>query len=104
MASQWIVLCQVDEVPLGTGKYVVVGKHGYAVFVVGDEVRVIDDNCPHAGASLSGGHLDEEGVVRCPMHNWYFDTCSGKCTDNERIGVETYESRVVDGCVEILVG
>ena len=55
MSNQWISLCQLDVVPQNTGKYVVVEKHGYAVFVVNNEVRVIDDNCPHAGASLSGG-------------------------------------------------
>jgi len=36
-------------------------------------------NCPHRGASLEFGSLDESGV-RCPYHGWKFDRL-GSCTE-----------------------
>ncbi len=101
MPSRWIELCPVNQIPRGTGKYVVVEEHGYAVFLHDGQVRVMDDNCPHAGASLSGGLLDAGGIVTCPMHDWYFDTCSGQCTDNPRIAVKSYPARLARGWVQI---
>jgi NAD(P)H-dependent nitrite reductase small subunit len=92
-------VCAVHDLPCGTGRYVELGNRALAVFRVGDEVRVIDDACPHAGAPLSAGHVDD-GCVVCSLHGWAFRLRDGRCPDNEGIGVRVYESRVVDGVVQ----
>ncbi len=63
-------------------------------------VRVMDDRCPHAGGSLSAGHIDDElGCVMCPWHAWPFDPDTGACPDNPAFAVRTYEAKVEDGRV-----
>jgi phenylpropionate dioxygenase-like ring-hydroxylating dioxygenase large terminal subunit len=43
------------------------------------EVGLIQENCPHRGASLFFG-LNEECGLRCVYHGWKFDT-AGTCVD-----------------------
>lgn len=102
----WHRLCEVAEIPAPEdgGFYVTVGRRSLAVFrLEGGAVRVIDDACPHAGASLAGGFV-EAGCVVCRYHAWAFDLESGRCPDNAGIGVNVYESRVKDGVVWARVG
>jgi phenylpropionate dioxygenase-like ring-hydroxylating dioxygenase large terminal subunit len=41
------------------------------------EVGLLDAHCPHRGASLEYGDI-EDGGIRCPYHGWLFDV-RGKC-------------------------
>src|SRR5579884_3503965 len=43
------------------------------------KVGLVQNNCPHRGASLYFGRNEEEGL-RCVYHGWKFDI-SGKCVD-----------------------
>ena len=72
------------------------GAHDIALFRVGDELRAIDNACPHYGASLSDGWI-EDGVVACPWHCWQFDTKSGECLSVAGADVRTYPVEVQDG-------
>jgi nitrite reductase (NADH) small subunit/3-phenylpropionate/trans-cinnamate dioxygenase ferredoxin subunit len=71
-----------------------------SVFRVGDQFYAIDDMCPHAGASLGAGHV-EDGVVTCPWHFWRFRLCDGAWADNPRIKIGSYPVQVVDGEVRL---
>ncbi len=65
------------DLPVDTGRRVVVGDTAIAVFRVGDEVHAIADLCSHAEASLAEGELfDDE--VECPRHGAVFDVATGK--------------------------
>jgi nitrite reductase/ring-hydroxylating ferredoxin subunit len=93
-------LCPVDAVPAKGGHYVVVDGKALAVMRDGGgEIRVMDDTCPHAGASLSAGHVDDSNCIVCPWHDWAFDVDDGRCPDNPSIGVKVYPSRVEAGRV-----
>jgi nitrite reductase/ring-hydroxylating ferredoxin subunit len=48
-----------------------------AVYRVGSQLVAVADVCPHAGARLSSGEL-EEGVVTCPRHGSRFDLRTGE--------------------------
>ena len=48
----------------------------------GGECLAIEDSCPHAGASLCNGRLDN-GQVRCPAHGLSFDLRSGQMRGTE---------------------
>lgn len=67
------------------------------------------DTCPHEGASLSRGKVEqmwvsdevgrhcvsqERSVVVCPWHNFEFDTHTGEAHAPRRLRVKTYEVSV----------
>src|SRR6185437_1433287 len=93
-------VCKVGELPDGEGKTVVVGKKLIAVFRNGDQYQAIDDTCPHMGASLSGGHV-ENGIVTCPWHAWRFRLADGAWADNPRIKIGSYPVRVEGDAVQV---
>ncbi|MHA6263291.1 aromatic ring-hydroxylating dioxygenase subunit alpha [Arenibacterium sp. CAU 1754] len=43
------------------------------------ELGLIDRHCPHRGADLCHGRLEDNGL-RCPFHGWHFDR-SGQCVE-----------------------
>jgi len=98
--EQWTTLCHVDELPATDGHYVEHGNRMFAVFRRGESVCVINDTCPHAGASLSAGFVDDECVV-CPWHGWTFNIESGELVENPDIKVRRYPVRIVDGNVQV---
>jgi nitrite reductase (NADH) small subunit/3-phenylpropionate/trans-cinnamate dioxygenase ferredoxin subunit len=93
-------VCQVGEVPEGEGKTVSVGGKLLAVFCTGGEHHAIDDVCPHMGASLSGGYV-ENGIVTCPWHAWRFRLNDGAWADNPRIKIGCYPVRVEGNEVQV---
>ena len=92
-AGQWHTVARVGSIPPGKGETFTVGDRLVAVFNDNGAYRAIDDLCPHMGASLGAGRL-EEGVVTCPWHAWRFRVSDGTWCDNPRLGVDTFEVRV----------
>jgi nitrite reductase (NADH) small subunit/3-phenylpropionate/trans-cinnamate dioxygenase ferredoxin subunit len=99
--SPFVTVAKVGEIPDGEGASCQVGKRLVAVFNRNGDNQAIDDRCPHMGASLGAGYLDEEGVVTCPWHAWRFNTCSGKWADNPRLSIDTFEVRVVGDEIQV---
>lgn len=84
---------KVSEFEEGRGKAVPVEGRMVAVFRKGDEWYAIDDLCPHMGASLAEGHV-EDHTVTCPWHAWRFCITDGTWEDNPRLKVDTFEIRI----------
>jgi nitrite reductase (NADH) small subunit len=91
--SQEFQVGKTSDVPEGEGRVFEAGGRMVAVFNDAGTFRAIDDMCPHAGASLAEGWLDD-GCVTCPWHAWQFRLSDGAYTQNPRLKVETYEVRV----------
>lgn len=98
--SEFVTIARVEDFTEGEGKTVTVGERLVAVFLIDGEFRAIDDLCPHQGASLGAGCV-EDGEVFCPWHGWRFRLSDGKWADNPRLGVDLFETRVVDGQVQV---
>ena len=98
--DRWIDLCGVDEIPDSGGGFATLENRGLAVFRVADRVHVVDNRCPHAGGSLSGGFVDN-GCVICPWHGWPFDITTGQCPDNGQWNIRVYTAKVVNDRVHI---
>lgn len=98
--GQRIAVGPAADIPVGGNKLVTVGKKDVAVFNVNGEFFAIDDLCPHMGASLSGGHV-EDGCVTCPWHYWRFRLSDGAWADSPRVRTGSYPVHVVDGEVQI---
>jgi len=92
--SDFITVAKVGSIPEGQGASFTVGDRLVAIFNRGGEYYAIDDLCPHMGASLGAGQLDEEGAVTCPWHAWRFDVCDGTWRDNPRLKIDSFPVRV----------
>lgn len=55
------------------------------------KLGLIGRNCPHRGADLCFGRLEDNGL-RCPFHGWHFDR-NGQCVEQpaEPVGSEMYK-------------
>ena len=95
-------ICQVGEIPAGEGRAFAVHGRMVAVFYIDGAYQAIDDFCPHMGASLAGGYL-ENGMVTCPWHAWRFCTQDGKWCDNPKIKIDAFETRVVGDEIQVRV-
>lgn len=89
-----VTVCRVGEIADGEARTVTAPGKVVAVFRVGDGYFAIDDTCPHMGASLAGGFV-ENGIVTCPWHYWRFRLADGAWADNPRIKIGCYPVAVV---------
>jgi nitrite reductase (NADH) small subunit/3-phenylpropionate/trans-cinnamate dioxygenase ferredoxin subunit len=95
-------VCRVGDLPEGEAKTVVVGRKLIALFRHGGAYFAIDDTCPHMGASLSDGYV-EQGIVTCSWHAWRFRLADGAWADNPRIKIGSYPVRVVGDEIQVEV-
>jgi nitrite reductase (NADH) small subunit/3-phenylpropionate/trans-cinnamate dioxygenase ferredoxin subunit len=93
---------RADDIPEGGSTVVPVGKKDLAVFRSGGAFYAIDDCCPHMGASLAGGYV-EDGVVTCPWHYWRFRLSDGAWDENPKVGTGCYAVHVVGDELEVEV-
>lgn len=100
--AQWVPVLRAEEVPAGAARVVNLENTQVALFNVGGEFLATANACVHQGGYLGDGFLDGE-VVICPRHGWQFNVRSGACLTRSGKGVKTYEVRVSEGQVEVLV-
>ena len=98
----FVTVGRVGHIPDGDARTVVAPGKLIAVFRVGDQYFAIDDTCPHMGASLAGG-LVENGIVTCPWHYWRFRLADGAWADNPRIKIGCYAVRVEGEDIQVQV-
>ena len=82
MRQYWIPALLSNEVPTPDCAPVrirILNENLIAFRVTSGKVGLIDDYCPHRGASMFFGRNAEEGL-RCVYHGWKFDV-TGRCTD-----------------------
>ena len=91
----WATLCELAELTEGRGKAVSIDGYRLAVFLDRGTPAAIDDACPHAGASLSRGVVDD-GCAVCPSHQWMFELATGRLRDSAAVTVGRYPVRLID--------
>jgi len=95
-------VCRVEDVHEGGGRTFEVAGKLIAVFCDKGQYYAIDDVCPHMGASLSAGYL-ENGIVTCPWHAWRFRLADGAWADCPRVKIGWFPVRVENGEIQIQV-
>ena len=73
-----------------------------ALFNVDGQLFVIDDSCPHQGASLCGGRLDGR-VIQCCAHGLRFDLRSGYLLNSNLVKVNNYPVEIIDDQAFIVI-
>ena len=100
--SEFTMVAKVGDIPVGQGKTCLVGETLIAVFNLDGGYYAINDLCPHMGASLADGQV-EDGVVACPWHAWRFRVTDGTWCDNPRIKIDRYEVRVQGDEIQVRI-
>jgi nitrite reductase/ring-hydroxylating ferredoxin subunit len=96
-------VCRVGELQEGEGRTVVIGKRLLAVFRSQGRYYVLDDTCPHMGASLGSGSV-ENGIVTCPWHAWRFRLADGAWADYPKLKIGCYPVRLQGEEVQVWLG
>lgn len=65
------------------------------------ELYACTARCPHAGADLSGGDIDVNGFIQCPLHAYSFNIISGRDKFNEGYFLRRYPVRVEEAGIFI---
>jgi phenylpropionate dioxygenase-like ring-hydroxylating dioxygenase large terminal subunit len=78
-----------------------------------DEIGALLDRCPHRGAALSLGGVNQDGCLECPYHGWTFDR-DGACTHVplndpaniklEKLKAVSLPTRIIAGLVWVFTG
>ncbi|MEP6067933.1 MAG: Rieske 2Fe-2S domain-containing protein [Paracoccaceae bacterium] len=80
-ADTWVVIARSED--LDTARPVKpITLNGQKLVLFRDdegELGLIGRNCPHRGADLCFGRLEDNGL-RCPFHGWHFDR-TGQCVE-----------------------
>src|SRR5437762_9774953 len=82
MRQYWIPAIRADELPEPDCRPLrvrLLGEDLIGFRTTSGQVGLIQNNCPHRGASLFFGRNEEEGL-RCVYHGWKFDV-AGHCVD-----------------------
>ena len=100
--SDWIELARTDAIADGESIEVVAAGRMVAIFNVDGEFFALDGICPHQGGPLGQGEL-EGCVLTCPWHGWQYELATGIQTINRQPLQETFETREVDGRIQVLI-
>lgn len=96
----FLMVAEAASLPPGKGRTVEVRGVRFALWNLDGEFHALDDACPHRGASLGSGILDQ-GQVYCPLHGWAFDPRTGACSSNPARPVRRHRTKVADGKVYV---
>ena len=98
---RWHDIGPVTSMCFEPAHVVLVAGRRIAVFPMDDTYAALDDICPHAGASLGDGWVNN-GVVSCPLHGWEFDLRTGRCPYGDEWSTEAFAVCEEEG--RLLVG
>lgn len=98
-----ITVGRAESVPPGRGATVKL-KDGteVALYNVGGTFHAIENFCPHKGYPLADSRL-YGNIVECDLHGWRFDVRSGECFTKKSCSLESYEVKIEDGLIKIMV-
>jgi 3-phenylpropionate/trans-cinnamate dioxygenase ferredoxin subunit len=97
----WVRVASAASIPPGDYATVEVDGVFVAIFNVVGEFLAVEDVCTHDGGGLAGGAVEGDQVI-CPRHGARFCLRTGKALSPPAYEpVRRYETRVVDGDVEV---
>lgn len=107
--SDWISVCQLDDIAPDTGVCAQLNNEQVALFRYGREQRVyaVANYDPFGKANVLSrgiiGSVGEQRVVASPLYKQHFDLQTGICLEDEAVQIATFNSRVVDNQVQLAI-
>lgn len=100
--SKFFKVAKEGAVPEGEGRSFAVEGRMVGVYLLDGEYFAMNDFCPHMGASLASGYV-EDHAVSCPWHAWRFSVKDGTWLDNPKIKTDCYPVRLEGGMIEVQI-
>ena len=102
----YLPVCRFDDLEVERGVAALVHGKAVALFRTPDgSVHALSNHDPFAHASgLARGIVGRRGevpFVASPRHGHAFDLRTGRCLDDESVGVAVFEVRVTGGVVQV---
>lgn len=90
---KYVKVMSEEDLPIGKSAIISAGEDEIALFNYKGKYYAVANKCPHRGAPLGEGRI-EEGIVICPNHEWRFKLESGANMQNPELFIPTYPVKV----------
>ena len=90
---KYVKVMSEEDLPIGKSAIISAGEDEIALFNYKGEYYAVANKCPHRGAPLGEGRI-EEGIVICPNHEWRFKLENGANMQNPELFIPTYPVKV----------
>ncbi|HEX6702316.1 MAG TPA: Rieske (2Fe-2S) protein [Gaiellaceae bacterium] len=98
LTDQFVEVASLADLRAAGRLVVHAGGHTLALFVDGEDVRAVDNRCPHMGFPLHRASL-ADGILTCHWHHARFDLCSGGTFDQWAGDLRTFPVELRNGSV-----
>ena len=90
---KYVKVMSEEDLPIGKSAIISAGEDEIALFNYKGKYYAVTNKCPHRGAPLGEGRI-EEGIVICPNHEWRFKLENGANMQNPELFIPTYPVKV----------
>ncbi len=90
---KYVKVMTEEDLPIGKSAIISAGEDEIALFNYKGKYYAVANKCPHRGAPLGEGRI-EEGIVICPNHEWRFKLETGANMQNPELFIPTYPVKV----------
>jgi NAD(P)H-dependent nitrite reductase small subunit len=97
---KYVKVMSEEDLPIGKSAIISAGEDEIALFNYKGNYYAVANKCPHRGAPLGEGRI-EEGIVVCPNHEWRFKLENGANMQNPELFIPTYPVKVKDDNIYI---
>ena len=99
----WVTVAKTGDLAPGAMKVVDAADRTVALYNIGGTFYATDNECTHAYAMLTDGHVDGD-VVECPLHGGAFEIKTGKGLGAPIFcDLKTYPTRLAGTDVQVQV-
>jgi len=98
--DEFVEVAGSTQLKEGRGRAVNLNGNKIALFRSNGKVYALRDSCPHQGAPLSDGYV-ENGCAVCVYHEWKFRLEDGAFDHNELVKIPTFTVKEENGKIFI---
>ena len=107
-AIVWERACAVADLEPSWGEAALIRRNQIALFLLSPtEIYAVDHRDPHTEAHVMArgivGSKGDRPTIASPLHKEVYDLGTGECFTNPTLVLNTYETRVVGGFIEVAV-
>jgi len=95
-----VEICSADRLWDGEMECFHAGNTTVLLVKINGQFRAFQGHCPHQGAALAEGEL-EEGLITCAAHRWQFDATDGRGVNPKSARLKRFPVHVIERKVVI---